>query len=919
MTLKRVLAFAFVVASTTLFAQAPQTATAPKPAVPVAAPSKMGAVPSPASVFGFEPGADNKLATYDQSVEYFKKLAAAMPRNMVIKEAGKTSQGRTYIYALISSADNLAKIDRLREIAIRLAHPEGLTDAQAAALAKEGKAFVHIDGGLHATESAGPQQTPKLAYDILRQMNEPRFKAILDNCVLMLWPTINPDGQQMVAEAWMKNQQNPSSLYQEYVGHDNNRDAYMMNMIESRVLEHTWRAWEPSIIYVHHQSSPFPTRIWLPPFAAPIASYAPPIISSELNSIGMAIGQMLDEENKPGATHMDETFDAWYPGYVDYLPVFKNIPAFWTETQGSGPAPRTNTLQQIPVNMRIPQPLYPSPWLGTEWHLADAVAYQETGSIATLDWAAKYKENVLLNRYRSGKQQIERGKKEAPYAYVIPQDQRDPVAPVELLRRLAFSGVRVMQATAPIMIDGTSYPAGTWVIPTDQEFAALAREVLEAQVYPDVRSSPTSPINQPYDAAGWTLPYTMGVKVALAKTPIDDAKKNLKLLGPAVDPKAKPTAYNLTPSPDAAPFDGVPGIGFNSSPAAAAVLPLPGKITGTGSALGIDPAQLNAFKAIYSTWKQGGAVKFAAATSSMSAHYVLSGLSAAQQDELVKSLALQATRMDATGVDVKKPRIGLYNPPNGMDTGWTRWILEMNNIEYTPITPADFPGTAALKDRFDVILLTDDGGASFGGGGGRGGRGGGGAFAPGGASATQGAAGAAGGGQGGGRGAAPAPAAGAAPSPNVKAIDDFVKAGGTLVTFNRASLQAATALQLPITSSTTALPRTEFFVGGSVLKIHPDQSQRVMAGMDTEAGVFFDSGPAFVVGSGVKATVLAKYQDTGSPLMSGYLLGEKYLNGKAAALEIEHGAGRIVMLGFRPQWRGQTTGSFKMIFNALLR
>ena len=164
-----------------------------------------------------------------------------------------------------------------------------------------------------------------------------KTKAILDNCVLMLWPTINPDGQQMVAEAWMKNQQNPSSLYQEYVGHDNNRDAYMMNMIESRVLEHTWRAWEPSIIYVHHQSSPFPTRIWLPPFAAPIATHAPAIISSQLNSIGMAIGQMLDEEGKPGATHMGDGFDAWYPGYIDYLPVFKNIPAFWTETQAASP------------------------------------------------------------------------------------------------------------------------------------------------------------------------------------------------------------------------------------------------------------------------------------------------------------------------------------------------------------------------------------------------------------------------------------------------------------------------------------------------------------------------------------------------------------------------------------------------------
>ena len=205
-----------------------------------------------------------------------------------------------------------------------------------------------------------------------------------------------------------------------------------------------------------------------------------------------------------------------------------------------------------------------------------------------------------------------------------------------------------------------------------------------------------------------------------------------------------------------------------------------------------------------------------------------------------------------------------------------------------------------------MILLTDDGGAAFGGGGGRGGRGGGGAGAPGGA-----------GGAGGviGQGAAPQ---GPTPADRAKAVADFVTAGGTLVTFNRASLQAATALQFPITSATTGKTRSEFFVGGSVLQINTDPTQRVMAGMPEQAGVFFDSGPVFEVAAGFKATVLAKYQDTGSPLMSGYLLGEKFMNGKAAALDVDLGAGHVVMLGFRPQWRGQTMGAFKMIFNALL-
>ena len=897
MKLRKTLPTLLLLGSTVLFAQ---TATAPKTQAPAArnAPKPL---PTPASVFGFEPGADNKLATYDQSVTYFNLLAEGASRNMVIREAGKTSQGRTFIFALISSAENIAKIDRLREIAITLAHPGNLTDTQAKALAKEGKAFVHIDGGLHATESAGPQQTPLLAYDILRQKDDPKFKAILDNCVLMLWPTINPDGQQLVAETWMATQQSPQQLYQEYVGHDNNRDAYMMNMIESRVIEHTWRAWEPNIIYVHHQSSPFPTRIWLPPFAAPIATHAPALMSSELNMIGMAIAQGLDEEGKPGATHMDDTFDAWYPGYIDYLPVFKNIPAFWTETQGSGPAPRTSTPEQVPATMRYAQPLYPNPWLGGTWHLRDAVDYQETASISTLDWAAKYKENLLMNRYRAGRDQIERGRKSAPYAYVFPQDQRDPVAPVELLRRLAFSGVRVSQATAPVMIDGTSYPAGTWIVPTDQEFAALAREVLDAQVYP---VPPNGTINQPYDAAGWTLPYTFGVKMAIAKTPLgDDVRRNMKVLGAPVDPRAKPTAYNLTAAPDAAPFASVPGIGFNSSSSAAAIVPVAGTITGAmgpNDGLSLDPAENNTFKAIYRAWKMGGAVQYKEPGTSP-ARYIVTGLSSAQQDELVKSLALHAQQSTPTGVVVKKPRIGLYNSPSSMDSGWTRWVLEQYGIEYTAILPADFPGTGALKDRFDVILLTDDGGAAFGGGGGgRGGRGA--VSAPVGASASPGTAG----------------VSAQTPIDRAKVISDFVSAGGTLVAFNRAAMTAATALQFPITSATAGKTRAEFFVGGSVLQINTDPTQRVMAGMPDQAGVFFDSGPVFDVAAGFNATVLAKYQDTGSPLMSGYLLGEKFMNGKAAALDVPLGAGHVVLLGFRPQWRGQTMGAFKVIFNALL-
>jgi hypothetical protein len=916
-------------------------------------------LPTPASVFGFEPGADFKLANYDLTLSYFRKVDEASDLVMMV-DAGQTTQGRTASFALVSSKRNLERIDRYREIARRLAHPDGLTDSAARELAREGKAFVHIDGGLHSSEVAGPQHTSLLLDTIVRTADEPETKAILDNVILMLWPTINPDGHQMTSDWYMKNVGTPTEgtglpvLYQEYVGHDNNRDAYMLNMVESRLLEYTWRQWEPSIIYVHHQSSPFPTRIWLPPFAEPIATHAPGLISSQVNMIGMAIAQRLNQEGKVGATHMGSGFDAWYPGYIDYNPVFKNIPAYWTETQGTGPAPRTSQPQDVRADMRRAQALYVSQWLGGTWHLRDAVEYMRTASMATLDYAAKYKENLLYGRYQSGRDQIARGRREAPYAYLVPRQQRDPVIAVELLRRLAFSGLRVYETGSDASIGGATYPAGTWVIPTDQEFAALAREVLDAQKYPEIRESPGGPLDQPYDAAGWTLPMSMGVTVVAAAEPLPDAvRAGLKRLGPAIDLKARPKTYSSMPDTDAAPFDSAPGIGFDADPAASAIVPPAGSVTGTGTALVLDPAQTNTFRALNRVWKAGLEAQYVAGGPGGGGRYLVSGLSEVDQADLVKTFALTATRVNATGMRVKRPRIALLNAPTSMDEGWTRWVLERYGFEFVRLPAADMQA-GNLKNRIDVLLFADD--ARIADGGGRGGRGGGGA--PGGgvpagaappAGAGAGAGGAGAGGAAGARGGAAGGAIGAraggggagaggagrqgqggnftaAPDPNgqattdarIKAIDDFVRAGGTLVCFNRSSMVAVDALKLPIKNAIAGIGRQQFFVGGSLLNVQVETASRVMAGMPAQASVFYDSGPVFETQEGFKGTVLASYQTEGSPLASGFLQGENYLRGKAAALDVEHGDGHVVLLGFRPQWRGQPFGTFRVIFNALV-
>ena len=863
-------------------------------------------VPAPEATFGFKPGADYKLANYDQTIEYFRKLAGT--RYLRLIETGRTSQGRPMYFALISSPKNLEQIERYRQIAQRLAHPQGLTAEMARELAREGKPIVHIDGGLHSTEVAGSQHASALAHELIgkAQADDGFCKSILENVIVMLWPTINPDGHQMVADWYMSNVGTPYELsalprlYQEYVGHDNNRDAYMLNMIESRVIEQAWRDWEPSIIYVHHQSSPFPTRIWLPPFSEPIGSDAPYLMSREVNMMGMAIAKGLEERGQVGAVHMGTAFDAWYPGYIDYAPNFKNIPAFWTETALFQYAtPREYTIGDLPESYRDlrPQSLYPSPWRPGWWRLADAVGYMQTASLSVLDYAAKYRETLLFNRYAAARDQIARGTAEKPFAYFIPQDQPDPVAPVELLRRLAFGGVRVFQLTAPITVEKDTFPAGTWVVPTDQEFAAMARQVLNVQRYPDIRQYPGGPPQRPYDAAGWTLPLQMGVKVVAANEPLDqDVRARMKLLGTMPDPKLKPRPYNLTTTGDAALFDSVPGIGFDSNPNAAAIVPLAGRVSGSGPDLLIDPSQNNAFRAINRAWKQGGTVHHLPASTEAGQKFLVRGLSEAAQQEIVETLALVAERTSASADTpaMKRPRIGLFRPwGSSMDEGWTRWVLEQYGFEFVALRPADFKGR--LEEKVDVVVLTEDGRIPIEGAGGRG-RGG----AP-----------------GGGRAVRPE-YADVVTAADLERFEQFVRAGGTVVCLGGASTFAIGQFKLPVKNVAAGLRPEDFFLRGSIVEVTVDVTHPVMAGMPAKSAIFVDGGPVFETAGEFAGRVLARYQDEGTPLLSGYLIGPSYLNGKAAALDVPLDRGHIILLGFRPQWRGQSFGTLKVLFNALL-
>jgi len=529
------------------------------------------------------------------------------------------------------------------------------------------------------------------------------------------------------------------------------------------------------------------------------------------------------------------------------MPMLQNIASFWTETALYRYAtPHFYTVDDLPADARDlrPQSLYPSPWPGGWWRLRDAVEYMETGSLATLDYAAKYREDLLYNRYQAGRNAIERYTNGPPYAYVIPQTQRDAGAAAGLLQRMAQLGVRVSSLSRPATIDGVSYPAGTWVIPMAQEFAELVRQLFEVQHYPDLREFPEGPPEQPYDAAGWTLPYLTGVNVVEVRSPLDASAREA----------------------------------LQSLASASAIAAPAGRITGSGDAVILDPAQNASFHFIGRALAAGATVRF------NDGKYLVSGLGA-QASQWASELAVQATRGTAAGTRVAT-RVGVYKPYTAsMDEGWTEWLLDQHEIRFVPVSNAEVRA-GNLAARFDVLLFASDAPRTILSG-----------FAP---------------------GRVPPRYEGGVGAEGVRALDAFARSGGTLVFLNESANFAIDQLHLPVKNVLAGLASRDYFASGSILEVAVDPANPVMAGMPERAAVFVDDSPAFTTLDGFEGSALAKYQTAGSPLLSGYLLGEKYLNGMAAALDVHHGSGRVVLIGFRPQWRGQPMGTFRVVLNAAL-
>jgi hypothetical protein len=840
--------------------------------VAASVPTAAGPV-DPATFAGHRIGEDFKLVKWPKIVEYFELLARESTR-IRIADLGKTTQGNRLIAAVISSPENLAATDKFKDIASRLASGRGLTDEQASGLAEQGKAIVAITLNLHSTEIASSQMALELGYRLATD-GSATTRQVLDNTIVLLIPSLNPDGQIMVCDWYEKGRGTPLEggrlpwLYHPYAGHDNNRDWFMLNLVESRlVTRFLYQEWHPQALHDQHQMGSNGPRMFVPPYFDPINPNVHPLIWREIALAGSAMATRLEEQRHAGVVSA-ATYDGWRPGDMDTTPWWHNVVALITETASVKiatpveikPSELTGLSRGLPLYTA--QANFPNPWPGGWWRLRDIVDYELTAALAFVESAAVRKTELLLNSYRMNRDAIERGKKDAPYAFVIPAGGNDAWTTARLLDPLVAAGVEVQQAREAFSVDGTKYPAGSHVILMAQPLRPYAKDLFEAQRYPDRRLYPGGPPEVPYDEAGWTLPFKMGVRAITAAKPFDAILDPVKTVDP---PKGRIVAEA-----------GARSVAFSAASNAATIAVNRLLKAGMEVRWSVDAIA-------------AGAVNFPRNSFAVTVGAAGPGPIRKVIEEL--SLTAYGVPTAITGPRLNPPRVGLYQPWGGSaDEGWTRWVFEKFEVPFQTLHKDDVRA-GGLAAKFDAIVLpsvsayelrTGEASTRV-------------------ASPTL-----------------PPPYAGGLGNEGVAGLVAFVRDGGTLIALDASTEFAIEALGLPVRNVLKDRKAEEFFCPGSILEVAVDQTHPIAAGLGPTADVFFMRSPAFEVEATFAAdrpVALAAYTAE-KPLRSGWILGEKLLDRRAAIVDAPSGRGRAILIGFRAQFRGQTYGTFRVLFNAL--
>ncbi len=837
-------------------------------------------VTAPERFFGFQLGADRKIARWDKMVDYYQLLEKQGGGKLKVVNMGPSTQGNPFLLVVISSPKNLANLERLREVNARISDPRGLAEQEVRKLAAEGKAVICQSISLHASEIGGTQMAPELAYDLLTRKDEETGR-ILDNVVFLMIPSFNPDGAIMVSDWYQKTLgteyegSNLPWLYHKYAGHDNNRDAFQTNLVESQYMARImFRDWVPQAYLDHHHMGPYGARIYLPPYAEPVRPLADPLVWREMSWYGAHMAYKEEEAGQSGTLNMAQ-YSGWGHFGFHWITPFHNIAGMLTESASAKLAtPIFIHPDQLKGGVRnLPayetQTTFPNPWPGGWWKLRDIVDRQKISAWALLDLAARNRETVLWNAYQKARRQTERGAQGKPAAYVIPRAQHDPLTAVKMVNKLLAQGIEIQQAPKGFTTaDGVGYPAGSWVVPMAQPKMGVIRYLLGRTLYPDnewTRGRDGAPM-RPYDMATDTMFEFMGVRV----DPLDQA--------PAGDFR------KLAGAVEAA-----------------------GSVPRSAGGYGFDGRLNDSFRVVNMLLDKGVTVR--------RIDKVSQGLRPGDFVVVPASEAVLAPLAKEAGVDfvalkpevpliaheVKRRRAGMYQRYRGgnMDEGWTRLLLEQFRFPYATLMDAEIK-KGGLNDKYDLIILPDDSTAAITGerSAGRGEE----ARRP--------------------EETYPPEYRSGIGDEGVKALKAFVEKGGTLVTLGGAANFAIDKLGVNVRNVVANRSSKEFWCPGSTLRVQFDNTNPLAYGMPSEGLALYMSGsPAFEIIPGEhneRYEVVVRYADR-DLLQSGWLIGEATLAKKAGMVAAKHGDGRVVLIGFRTQHRAQTHGAFKLLFNTLLR
>jgi len=764
-------------------------------------------IPAPEDVIGFKPGENRKLASWNQVLDYFDKLDKASDR-VKFEALGKSTMDKPFVMATISAPENIQRLEYYKKINADLADPRTFksNDRVAKDLIRRGKTIVLITCGIHSSE-VGSYLSSLLMAHRLAASNEPEIKKILQDTIVLLVPSLNPDGVDIVKDWYDKTLGTPYEgadlpvLYHKYTGHDNNRDWYAFTQVETQItVDKIHNVWHPQIVHDIHQMGGYGARLWLPPYMQPVEPNVPKQIVEGYTELGQSMQNDMIAKGFTGLAN-DSIFDAWTPAraYSHYHGGVRILSETASCKLATPVTLKTENLRPgIGYDPRVESKNHPKVWQGGEWGLPEITSYMTTAAFALMKHASENRERWLSRFYEIGKEAVRPRKKGELYGFRVRINDNFPTL-LDVLKRAGIEygypkGEKETKVNVVNYFDSIgTYPSQSIIIPLNQPYGVFAKALLEKQTYPNLKDEKGNPI-PPYDVTAHTLSILMNLKVEEIKSPYTPnlLKKSNVLIGNA------------------------------------------DCIIGWQNKIGIYKSHIPSMDEGWTRWALG----------------------ICTENESITDQEIRANNFNQENPPYSKL------PPNMM-------AEQRKDPKYRFIIFPDQPASQILNGHA--------------------------------------------------KGTMPDELTGGVGAEGVKALREYTEAGGTLIFLNRASNFAIEQFKLPVRDITEGVTRKDFYIPGSILRTDLDTTHPITKGMERESIAWFENSPVFEVAQDANVRVIARYPTSGELLLSGWALGIEKLKGKAALVEIPVGKGRIILFGFRPQYRGQSLATFPLLFNSITK